>query len=112
MKARRLPGLPGEEWPGVDEVRVEDRDERVMRGENTEMGLGRADGIVRTRGEKKMGWSEARAGWGLAITTHFTRLVKRLELVRRAKTNGCPEKAQTQRSGQIHLHGLRLKANS
>jgi len=88
MKARKLRALLGEGRSRVDEGRLEDRSERVMRGENAEMGLGRVGGIGGRSGERKMGRGESGAGRSLAITTHFTRLLKRRELVRRAKTKG------------------------
>jgi hypothetical protein len=77
----------------VDTGPLEDRGKRVVRGENAEMRLGSVGEIGGRGGENKMRCNESEASWSLAITTHLTRLVKRGELVRRAKTNGCPEKA-------------------
>ncbi len=43
-------------------------------------------------GENEVRWSEAGAGSGLAITIHFTWLVTRGKLARRAKMDCCPKK--------------------
>jgi len=92
VKSKNLVAIIDNEHSEVDDRRLDERIERAMACKNAEMGLARADGIGGRAGENEVGWSESRAGWSLAITTHFTRLVKRRELVRRAKTNGCPEK--------------------
>jgi hypothetical protein len=55
MKARKLRML-------LEDGRLEDLGERIMRGENAEMGLGRVGGLGGIAGEKKMGRSESRAG--------------------------------------------------
>jgi hypothetical protein len=65
MKAKKLRML-------VDDGRQGDLGERIMSGENAEMGLGRVGGIGGIVGEKKMRWSESRAGGRLAITAYFT----------------------------------------
>jgi hypothetical protein len=56
MKAKKLRML-------LDDGRQEDLGERIMSGENAEVGLGRVGGIGGIVGEKKMRWSESGAGW-------------------------------------------------
>jgi hypothetical protein len=81
LKSKDLVASIDKERSQVGDGRLDERGERVMRGENTEMGLGMVGGIGGKVSENEMEWSESRAGWSLATTTHFTWMVKRRELV-------------------------------